>query len=172
MVPGTGRGSWDNQAYLKDKSSIAQSIPGWPPALRSSRITSGGNHHQQIYRLSCLRPVGVPRVLCNLSSTPSASSKTCVGGAQGDRPRRHRFDIPTARHHQCLAVEPFRGAALRDRAAAVQDLVDDQYVPAPLERSTYVLLASLILLLIFWQWRPMTSIHLARRRSAAWLRRR
>jgi protein-S-isoprenylcysteine O-methyltransferase Ste14 len=44
-----------------------------------------------------------------------------------------------------------------------------RFLPAPCQRSTYVLLSSLILLLLFWQWRPITTPIWQTSGIAAWL---
>jgi protein-S-isoprenylcysteine O-methyltransferase Ste14 len=33
-----------------------------------------------------------------------------------------------------------------------------QFIPAPIERATYVLITNLIFVLLFWQWRPVTDV--------------
>jgi protein-S-isoprenylcysteine O-methyltransferase Ste14 len=43
-----------------------------------------------------------------------------------------------------------------------------QFIPRSIERSTYVLCASLTLLLLFWQWRPMPAV-ICTSRSPKWL---
>lgn len=44
-----------------------------------------------------------------------------------------------------------------------------RFLPAPCQRSTYVLLSSLILLLLFWQWRPIPTPIWQASGLAAWL---
>src|ERR1041384_3413911 len=42
-----------------------------------------------------------------------------------------------------------------------------RFVPQPVERSTYVLLSSLALILLFWQWQPMRGVVWTVENSAA-----
>jgi protein-S-isoprenylcysteine O-methyltransferase Ste14 len=75
--------------------------------------------------------------------------KTIDGGAASSTPQALVVDILLmtlfAIQHSVMARKQFKQWWM-------------QYVPKSIERSTYVLLASLALMLLFWQWRPMPAI--------------
>ena len=76
--------------------------------------------------------------------------------AQGNRRRRRGRSIDGDRS-QCLAAA---AVCVQHNVMARPWFKDwwTQFVPRPIERSTYVARASLILMLLYWQWRPMPEI--------------
>jgi methanethiol S-methyltransferase len=88
-----------------------------------------------LYAIGFVNGIGVPKTIDTGPATPLTQAVII------DLLLMSLFAI----QHSVMARKPFKQWLTR-------------YIPASVERSTYVLLASLVLILLFWQWRPITSV--------------